>query len=117
VMSSAGVSLIPSSTRPGERYRQSALCLDGLRIERQCVLEQDNSLTVDIRRRRTPPENVVKRVGMRSLPGGLGSDQLDTESIRDPARSRFAERTDRQCRGRTAPPKDARRSRHRAVGR
>src|SRR4029077_20217228 len=39
-----------------------------------------------VRQRGASAQNVVKRVGMLSGPGGLGSDQLDTESVRDSAR-------------------------------
>jgi hypothetical protein len=33
-----------------------------------------------------PPENAVERVGMLGRPGGLRTDQLDTEGVREPAR-------------------------------
>jgi hypothetical protein len=50
--------------------RQTGPCLDGLRIERQRVLEQPNGLRISFTRRRfqesdAAAENVVQRIGMR----------------------------------------------------
>jgi hypothetical protein len=69
-----------------ERVCQSDLCLDGLRIERQRVLEQADLLCLILTRIRLQPrgasaENVVLRIGMLARPSGFGSDQLDAQRI------------------------------------
>ena len=38
-----------------------------------------------LKRHSAAPENVVERVGMLGRPGGLSSDQLDADRVRDPA--------------------------------
>src|SRR4029077_17341928 len=65
---------------------QSDLCLHGLRIERQRVLERADLLCLVLTRIRLQPrvasaENVVQRVGMLSRPGGFVSDQLDAQRV------------------------------------
>jgi hypothetical protein len=75
-----------------QRDRQPALCLDGLRIERQRALVETNRLGVALTRWRlrtccASPEDVVQRIGMHGCAGGLRADQLRVKRDRDPPRN------------------------------
>jgi len=83
--SSPAGSVSPFITRPTREPTKRVCALDGLQIERQCVLEQANRLCVRIARIRlepcgAPPENIVECRGMFGRPGGFRGDQLDAEA-------------------------------------
>jgi hypothetical protein len=66
------------------------LCRDGLRVERQRMLEQPNRIGISVTRRRfqvssTASENVVQCIGVLDRPGGFRIHQFDAERIRYPA--------------------------------
>jgi len=78
--------------------RQTALGVDGSRIERQRVLEQSDRLSVSFARWRpshkysTRTEDVVYCVGMLTWPSGLRTPELEVECHCDAARNLVLQR-------------------------